>query len=196
VQHELDQLDDDDIDDDATRIMPQAEPPEFLRHAERQARWQSPKVRVLLALSVLALAAALTLQTAHHFRDTVAARWPQARPALLAWCDAMKCTLEAPRRIEDIAVESTTLARANATSEAFRLQVNLRNRSALPLSVPSVDLKLTDGSGALIARRMLSPRDFGSTLAALPPGSDTTLQMLLSTGSQPITGYTVEVFYP
>ena len=196
AQHELDQLDDDEIDDDVTRIMPHADAPEFIRHAERQARWQRPRVRVLAGLAVLVLAAVLALQVAHHFRDAVAARWPQTRPALLAWCDAMKCTLEAPRRIEDISVESTTLARASATSDAFRLQVNLRNRSALALNVPSVDLKLTDGSGALIARRMLSPRDFGSTLAALPPGTDTSMQMLLSTGSLVITGYTVEVFYP
>ena len=195
AQHELDQFDDD-IDDDATRIMPQADEPEFVRRAERQARWQRPRVRALVGLAVLALATALALQAVHHFRDTVAARWPQSRPALLAWCDAVGCTLEAPRRIEDIAVESTTLARAGGTSEAFRLQVTLRNRSALGLSVPSIDLKLTDGSGALIARRMLSPRDFGATLAALPPGSDTSLQMLLSTGSLAITGYTVEVFYP
>ena len=196
VQHELDQLDDDDYDDDATRIMPQADAPEFVRHAERQARWQRPRVRVMMGLAVLVLGAVLALQATHHFRDTVAARWPQTRPALLEWCAAVNCTLQAPRRIEDISVESTTLARASATSDAFRLQVNLRNRSPLPLSVPSVDLKLTDGSGALIARRMLSPGDFGATLAALPPSSDTTLQMLLSTGSLAITGYTVEVFYP
>jgi predicted Zn finger-like uncharacterized protein len=196
AQRELDQLDDDEIDDDATRIMPQADAPEFVRHAERQARWKSPRMRVLVGLAVLVLGAALALQMTHHFRDTVAVRWPQTRTLLLEWCAAMKCTLEAPRRIEAISVESTTLARASATSEAFRLQVNLRNRSDLPLSVPSVDLKLTDGSGALIARRMLSPRDFGSTLAALPPGTDTPLQMMLSTGSLAITGYTVEVFYP
>ncbi|KNZ31055.1 MAG: hypothetical protein AD742_19370 [Methylibium sp. NZG] len=195
AQHHLDQFDDD-IDDDATRIMPQADAPEFVRDAERQARWRRPRVRALLGLAVLFLATALALQAVHHFRDTVAARWPQVRPVLLAWCDTIGCTLEAPRRIEDIAVESTTLARAGPTSEAFALQVTLRNRGAVGLSVPSVDLKLTDGSGALIARRMLSPRDFGSTLAALPPGSDTSLQMLLTTGGQAITGYTVEVFYP
>ena len=195
VQHELDQVPDDEEDDDATRIMPQ-HAPEFLRHAERQERWQRPQVRLLMGLAVLVLAAARGLQMAHHFRDTVAVRWPQARPLLQEWCGVVKCTIEAPRRIEDIYVESTTLARAGPATEAYRLSVNLRNRSALPLSVPSVDLKLTDGSGALIARRMLSARDFGSTLAALPPGSDTSLQMLLSTGSLAITGYTVEVFYP
>ena len=175
---------------------PEDSAPEFLRHADRQARWQRPGVRLLLGVTALALAAGLALQMAHHFRDTVAVQWPTTRPSLLAWCSAMNCTLEAPRRIEDISVESTTLARASPSSEAFRLSVNLRNRGALPLSVPSVDLKLTDGSGALIARRMLSPRDFGTTVAALAPGSEATLQMLLSTGSLGVTGYTVEVFYP
>lgn len=170
--------------------------PEFLRHAERQASWQRPGVRVLLSLVFLLLSGALALQAAHHFRDTVAAKWPQTRPALLAWCGAIKCTLELPRRIEDVSVESTTLARVNANSEAYRLSVNLRNRGTLPLGVPSVDLKLTDGSGALISRRMLSPRDFGTTAAALQPGSETTLQLLLSTGTLGIIGYTVEVFYP
>ena len=170
--------------------------PEFLRHADRRARWQRPRVRMLLGVAAMLLFAGLALQTVHHFRDTVAVRWPSTRGALLAWCAAMQCTLEAPRRIEDISVESTTLARASAASEAFRLSVSLRNHGALPLSVPSVDLKLTDGSGALIARRMLSPRDFGATMAALQPGSETTLQMLLSTGSRAVAGYTVEVFYP
>ena len=170
--------------------------PEFLRHADRHAHWQRPRVRLLMRLAALLLLTALVLQAAHHFRDTVAAQWPQTRPALQAWCAALKCTLEAPRRIDDISVESTTLARAGAASDALRLSVNLRNRGGLPLSVPSVDLKLTDASGALVARRMLSPRDFGSTVAALQPGTDTTLQLLLSTGSLGITGYTVEVFYP
>ena len=170
--------------------------PEFLRYADRRARWQRPRVRLLMRLAALLLLATLVLQAAHHLRDTVAVQWPQTRPALQAWCAALKCALEAPRRIDDISVESTTLARASAASEALRLSVNLRNRGGLPLSVPSVDLKLTDASGALVARRMLSPRDFGSTAAALQPGTDNTLQLLLSTGSLGITGYTVEVFYP
>lgn len=196
AQHELDeQISEYEEDDDATRIMPQ-HTPEFLRHADRQARWQRPHVRALLSLATLLLLGGLALQMTHHFRDAVAVRWPQTQPLLQEWCAATRCTLEAPRRIDDIAVESTTLARASATSDAFRLSVNLRNRGSLPLSLPSVDLKLTDGNGALISRRMLSPRDFATTVTALAPGSDTTLQLLLSTGNQAVTGYTVEVFYP
>ncbi len=170
--------------------------PEFLRQAEHQARWQRPQVRALLGVAALALLGALALQAVHHFRDTVAVRWPQTHGALQAWCAALQCTLAPPRRINDISVESTTLARAGTPPEAFRLSVNLRNHGALPLSVPSVDLKLTDGSGALIARRMLSPSDFRVSVAALPPGSETMLQMLMSTGNRVVAGYTVEVFYP
>ena len=170
--------------------------PEFLRHAERQAHWQRPGIRLLMGLVLTVLAGALALQVAHHFRDTVATRWPQARPALLAWCSAMKCTLELPRRIDDISVESTTLARVSANSEAYRLSVILRNRGEWVVGLPSVDLKLTDGGGALVARRMLSPRDFGTNLAAIQPGAETTLQLLLSTGTLGVIGYTVEVFYP
>ena len=170
--------------------------PEFLRRADHLARWQRPQVRALLGVAVLALLSALALQAVHHFRDTVAVRWPQTHGALQTWCAAMQCTLAPPRGINDISVESTTLARAGTPPDAFRLSVNLRNHGALPLSLPSVDLKLTDGSGALIARRMLSPSDFRATVAALPPGSETLLQMLMSTGNRAVAGYTVEVFYP
>lgn len=170
--------------------------PAFIRDAERQARWQRPGVRTLMGLTALLLLGGLSVQVGHHFRDTVAARWPQTLPVLQAWCAAMKCTLEPPRRIEDIAVESTTLARATNASEAYRLTVNLRNRGDMPVRVPSVDLKLTDGSGRLVARRVLSPADLGATLATLPPGADTPFQLLMSTGSLGVTGYTVEVFYP
>lgn len=180
---------------DALRAEPQGAP-EFLRRADRQARWQHPAVRFGLGSTALLLLAGLLLQVAHHFRDTFAAQWPQARGPLLQWCAAIGCTLEPPRRIENISVESTTLARASATSDAFRLSVSLRNRGDLPLSVPSVDLKLTDENGALIARRMLSPRDFRITVPALAPHSETAMQLLLGTGTLGVTGYTVEVFYP
>jgi predicted Zn finger-like uncharacterized protein len=170
--------------------------PEFLAHADRQARWQRPGVRVALSLASLLLLLGLVVQVGHHFRDTVAAQWPQTLPLLNAWCAELRCTIEQPRRIEDILVESTTLARASASNDAFKLAVNLRNRGELALKVPSVDLKLTDGSGALIARRMLSPQDFGTPPAALAPGAETTLQLLLSTGDLGVSGYTVEVFYP
>jgi predicted Zn finger-like uncharacterized protein len=168
--------------------------PEFLRRAERKARWRSGPARVALGVGSAIAAAVLLLQVGHHFRDTVAARWPSTRPMLVAWCKLADCALEAPRRIDDVLVDSTALTRATGL-DAFVLSVTLKSRSTLPLATPSVDLSLTDGNGRLIARRALAPRDFGAA-SVLQPGSEAPLQLMLNAGSARVSGYTVEIFYP
>jgi len=170
--------------------------PAFVRHADRQARWRRPLPRLVLSLASVLLLAALGLQAAHHFRDLVAARWPQARPALASWCAFAHCRIEAPRRIEDISVESTALTQAAPGTDTFRLMVTLRNRGPLPVAMPSVDLTLTDASGQLVARRALGPSDFRAPVTVVQAGSEAGLQALISAGSPRVTGYTVELFYP
>lgn len=168
---------------------------DFLRQAQQRARWQQPRVRLALAAGFVLLAIVLTLQTAHHFRDTVAARWPSTRPLLLSWCDLAGCSIGTPRRIDDIVVDSTALGKLGS-DDAFRLSVTLRNRGQLPVALPSIDLSLTDTSGQLLARRVLAPRDFQANIAALAPGADIALQAPLSAGPLRVSGFTVEVFYP
>ncbi|MBC8056514.1 MAG: zinc-ribbon domain-containing protein [Rhizobiales bacterium] len=169
--------------------------PEFVQHAQRKAHWQSPGMRALQAGGITALLAVLGLQAAHQFRDQVAAQWPETAPTLAAWCGAVGCTIAAPRRIDDIAVESTALTRA-PIADAFQLSVVLRNRGSVTVGLPSVDLSLTDENGQLVSRRMLVPRDFRAPSSVLGPGAESALQLLLSTGGTRVTGYTVEVFYP
>lgn len=171
------------------------EPPDFLRRAERAQRWQRPWVRAVLASLSIVLLASLGLQGAHHFRNDVVARWPDAAPSLAAWCEAIGCSIGAPCHIDEIAVESTALSRVG-TSDNYRLTIVLRNLSGLVTAMPSVDLALTDAAGQLIARRALSRSDFASAPPQLPAGGEATLQTALSAGATRITGYTVEVFYP
>jgi len=169
--------------------------PEFVRRAQREERWRGSKARLVLTCMSVALLACLALQAAHHSRDLVAARWPVLRPALVAWCEALSCRIEAPRRIEEISVENTALARVG-TTDSFRLSVTLRNRGAIGLALPSIELSLTDGSGLLVARKALAPRDFRVASNLLPAGGEVPLQLLLSAGSPRVSGYTVEIFYP
>jgi len=171
------------------------EAPAFVLHAQRRARWQSPMMRVLQGSLALLLVAGLALQGAHHYRNPIAARWTDAAPMLAAWCRAIGCSLEAPSRIDDVAVESTALTRAG-NSETFKLSVVLRNRGATAVALPSVDLTLTDANGQPVARRMLSPPDFRVASEVMKPGGESALQLILSAGSARVTGYTVEVFYP
>lgn len=170
-------------------------PPEFLRRAENRARWQRPIVRAALAGAALLSLAGLTLQAGHHFRDLAAARWPALRPAIAQWCAIAACTTGPPRRIEDISVESTALAKAPGT-EAFRLAVTLRSHGSVPVALPWIDLSLTDASGKLVARKALATREFTPVETVLAPGAEVVLQTLLATRGARVTGYTVEIFYP
>ncbi len=169
--------------------------PAFVEAARKRTRLQSPWRRALAGLAVVSLLSALAVQAVHHFRDQIAARWPVAGPSLSAWCAAVSCTIDAPRRIDDLAVESTALARAPLL-DAFKLSVVLRNRGAAAVAQPSVDLTLTDANGQLVARRMLATRDFRVAPAPIKPGAESALQLLFAVGGAPVTGYTVEVFYP
>jgi hypothetical protein len=167
-----------------------------VRHAERQARWRRPRARLLLWLAAVSLSGLLALQVAHHFRDLLAAQWPAMRPLLAAWCERADCRIEAPRRIEDITVESTALARAAPGVDSFRLSVTLRNRGALPVTTPAVELSLTDAGGQLVARRALAASDFRPAIGVIQAGAEAPLQVLLSVANPRVTGFTVEVFYP
>ena len=73
--------------------------------------------------------------------------------------------------------------------------MTLRSRSDLALTLPSVDLTLTDANGRLLVRRALAPRDFNAA-DVIAPHAESPLQVMLSTGAAAVVGYTVEIFYP
>lgn len=171
------------------------EAPDFVRRAERAQRWSRPWVRAALGLVAAVLIAMLGGQAAHHFRDDLAARHPQAASALAAWCEVAGCRIGPPRHIDDVAVESTALSRAGAPDN-YKLSIVLRNHGPALVSVPSVDLALTDASGQLISRRTLDARDFDGAPDKLAAGAEANLQTVLTAGATKITGYTVELFYP
>lgn len=176
-------------------VMLRAATPEFIRHAQRRARWDRPTARGALAVATLLLLSALTLQIGHHFRDTIAMRWPSVKPALAMWCATQGCAIQPPKRIEDIAVESSALTRA-AGLDAFNLAVTLRNRSAMTLALPSIDLSLTNASGQVVARRMLAPSEWRVAAPTIQAGAELPLLLLLTAESARVSGYTVEIFYP
>lgn len=170
--------------------------PGFVQQAKQRERWRSPAMRVLLSLFALVLLGGLVGQGAYHFRDLAAAQWPSAQPWLAQGCTWLHCDIGVPRRIDEVSVESSTLTPGPGGS-GYRLAVVLRNRGALTLALPWVDLSLTDASGQLVARRALGPSDFRVNPAVLAPGSESNLQVLLqSTEGRRISGYTVEIFYP
>ncbi len=191
-------------DEEASAILAEPGAPSFLREAERAVQWQRPRVRASLGVASLLLGAALTVQIAVQFRDALAARWVVARPAIELLCDVMACRVESLRRLGSLSVEASELTRLES-ADAYRLNLSLRNRGDVSVTLPWVDLSLTDASGSLIARRALAPSDFrsvggaGAAMAAgsvLAGASELQLQAVLATRGVPSAGYTVELFYP
>ncbi|WP_246312109.1 zinc-ribbon and DUF3426 domain-containing protein [Pseudaquabacterium terrae] len=173
---------------------PSVEAPRFVRAADRAALWRRTPVRAGLATLSLLLAVALLAQLALAGRDLLAAHLPGMRPLLAAGCAVTGCSIEPLKRIDRLSVDSSGLTRLESAA-LYRLSVVLHNRGDTALAAPAVDLSLTDGSGKLVARKVLLAAELG-----LPPvidaGAELPLQALLSTGERRVSGYTVELFYP
>ncbi|MBI3156796.1 MAG: DUF3426 domain-containing protein, partial [Burkholderiales bacterium] len=169
--------------------------PEFIRRADRAARWRRPGVRAALALLALAMAVLLAVQTALMDHDGLAARWPAAAPALARLCAIAGCKVEPPRRIEALAVIGSSLLRG-AEPGSYQLAVTLRNRDRGAVRLPAFDLVLSDAQGRLLVRRVLQPHELGADGDRIDAGAELALAALLRAGDEPVVGYAVEIFYP
>jgi len=176
------------------RVQPAATPL-FMRQAERAARWRQPRVRAaLLAAGVLG-ALGLVAQGAVEYRDLAAARFTSARPALEQACAWLGCSIGPAHVIDGLVVESSGLVRVEK-SDVYKLSVALRNRAALELALPALELALTDSQGRLVARRVLPMSELGVNQATLAAGRELALNATLQAATAPVAGYTIELFYP
>jgi len=180
---------------------PRADPadmPAFVRRADRAERWRRPGMRAALAAAALLGVLGLAAQITWAYRDLAAARYPALRPLLEQGCAWLGCRIEAARAIDALSVESTALLRVERSS-VYRLSVALRNRAGIELMLPALDLALTDTQGRLVTRKVLYAADLGAASATLGAGAELTLQATLQAelpGTEPVAGYTIELFYP
>ena len=178
-----------------SQLLEAAEPPEFVRKAEKATAQRRPAYRLAWTFFGLVLLLGLFGQATFFWRDALAAQWPQARAAIGMACETLGCTISAPQRIEDIVLESSALTQT-PSPRVLRLSLVLRNRGGWNLLPPAIDLALTDTSGRIVARRAVLPADFGSTDRVLAAGASVNWTAYFSTPGIGVLGYTVEAFYP
>jgi len=167
----------------------------FVQEAERAERWRRPGVRISLALAALVLVLLLAAQLLVAQRDLAVVQWPGTRSLVQALCAPLNCRIEPLRRIDQLGVDSSGLTRLD-DGPVYRLVLVLHNRGETALLMPSIDLSLTDAAGTLVTRRMLSATDLGSARTTIAAGQEVPLQALLMSADRPLTGYTIEIFYP
>ncbi|WP_247596851.1 DUF3426 domain-containing protein [Hydrogenophaga sp. PAMC20947] len=180
----------------AEASLPSVEPG-FVRQARRQAFWRSPAIRVLLLGVALLLGTLLAAQWAVQERDRLAARYPGSVPVLIWLCEPMRCELGAPQRIESVVIDSSNLVRRIGNFYSFDFVV--KNSEPIALAMPALELSLTDGADAVIARRVFLQEELPGMPKVVPASGSISISLRLSlaeSGIGAMTGYRALVFYP
>lgn len=175
-------------------MLPEAEP-SFVRRARRRAFWSGAGVRAGLALLAVCLVALLAGQVAFQERERVATRWPQSRAWLASTCTYLGCSIGRYRDIASVLVDGSSFNRVQG--ERYQLALTLRNRAALAVESPTVELTLTDAQEQTVLRRVLTPAELAMP-PALQAGQEwsAVTPMALGSYADRIAGYRVLAFYP
>jgi predicted Zn finger-like uncharacterized protein len=170
----------------------------FVRRAKRRSFWARPFVRTLMRIAAVVLGLTLLLQVAVQDRDRLAASEPALRPWLATLCRALNCRISPLRKIEAIAIESSSFNQLRG--EAYRLQVTLRNQGTSEVAVPALELTLTDSQDRPVIRRVLLPGELGPNAGVIPPNGEWSSSSALAVADSAlggrIAGYRLLAFYP
>ncbi len=171
--------------------------PSFVAAARRKALWRRPVVRGTLVMLGLILLLALTVQLLLHDRDLMAARHPAARVLLERICQPLGCTLDAPRRIDAVVIDSSSFLKARNDDASYELQLGIKNNANYAVAMPALELTLTDSYDQTVLRRVLMRDEMGAPVE-LAPGATWTgaVSMQVMQGASQVAGYRLLTFYP
>lgn len=157
--------------------------------------------KIFYAVAAIVLALMLSLQVLMSLRAEIAAQWPATRPALARLCQAMGCSVGWPMRGEMLAVVGSELQSLPGT-DALELTAVVRNRAAVTLALPALEVTLTDTQNRALARRIFAPVDYLAAKDAaariadgLEAGADLTVRITFEARGLSVAGFVVYPFY-
>ncbi len=171
--------------------------PGFVLAARRQVFWSRPGVRGALAAMGLVFALALALQMLLQERDVISARHPALHGLLAQLCQPLQCSIQAPRRIDAVAIDSSSFVKAPHDGASYELRVGIKNNAAFAVAMPALELTLTDAQDQTLMRRVLLRNELMAP-AELGPGVvwSTSVPMQVVQGASLVAGYRLLAFYP
>jgi predicted Zn finger-like uncharacterized protein len=159
--------------------------------------------RVWTALGFVAipvLVVALAAQAIFHFRDSLAARVPATRPALVGLCALAGCDIRPLRDVAALSIDASDLQADPAHRGLLVLTATVRNRAPYPVGYPHLELTLTDAQDRVVVRRALSPADYASgtadTAAGIPGNGEVPVRLFIDASATSQAGYRLYLFFP
>ncbi|HKW81406.1 MAG TPA: DUF3426 domain-containing protein [Casimicrobiaceae bacterium] len=151
---------------------------------------------MLIPVLVIALAA----QALFHFRDAIAAHWPQTRNALRGMCVLADCQIRPLQDISGLSIEASDLQADPAHKGLLILAATIRNRTAHALAYPYLELTLSDAQEQVVVRRAFAPGEYLSGAAdagsGLAGNAELAVKLFIDASATTQAGYQVYLFYP
>lgn len=160
------------------------------RGPRRVRRWLWSASGALLLIALLA-------QLVWFLRDTLATRFPQARPAFEQACAVLGCTLSLPRDLDQLQIVGSDLQ--TEAGGRLRLVLTLGNRADTVQAWPVLVLTLTDQAGQPLARRSFAPSEYlddpDRIAAGMPPRTEQPLNLPLTVRDIAPMGFDLRLAY-
>jgi predicted Zn finger-like uncharacterized protein len=171
------------------------------------SRFSASKTRQRLGLPAWAygllipvLVIVLGAQALFHFRDAIAAHWPQTKPALIRLCALADCQLKPLQDISGLSIEASDLQADPAHKGLLILSATIRNRATHALGYPYLELTLSNAQDQIVVRRAFAPGEYLSGAANLDSGiagnAELTVKLFIDASTTTQAGYQVYLFYP
>lgn len=158
-----------------------------------------PLRRLFAGIAAGLLCSLLAAQAAYLFRMEIARDLPGLRPLLVRACAELGCEVPLPRDIALIAVEASELQSEPGRPGSYLLRVTVNNQADHVQAWPHLELTLTDGGDAPLARRVLAPAQWAAEAGAaeaLAAHQVVAAHIPFRSSAPTPTGYRVHVFYP
>ncbi|NMK47646.1 DUF3426 domain-containing protein [Achromobacter sp. Bel] len=177
-------------------------PPEFLDQDRQERRGLLRKVWGYACLVGLI---ALGLQMVYAYRTDIANSVPALRPVLDVACKPLGCAVGYARRLERIAISSSSLqpppGAAAIDDGRSRLVLNLvlRNRYDKPQHWPALVLDLTDLSDTVVVRKVLMPENYltpEQLSGPFGPAGELKISVPIEVTGVQVNGYQLDKFFP
>lgn len=151
-------------------------------------------------LLIPALVILLGAQALFHFRDAIAAHWPQTKPALIRLCALADCQLKPLQDVSGLSIEASDLQADPAHKGLLILSATIRNRATHALAYPYLELTLSNAQDQIVVRRAFAPGEYLSGAADLDSGiagnAELAVKLFIDASTTSQAGYQVYLFYP
>lgn len=172
---------------------------------QRETRYEGEasfgqRVGSLIWTSLCVLGVVLfVVQLMYVYRVQIVSQIPMLRPVFESACQTLSCKVPYERRLDQIRVQASALHKAPNQPGHSTLGFTLRNEFERPQEWPTLVLDLKDFSGALIARRNITPDQYLASERREPAfaaRSEIMVRLPLNTGQLQVNGYQISPFFP